>query len=109
MYRGTPNGPQHAKSHFIPNISHDIRTPLNGVIGMSQMLSRSDLDERQRSTSIEAQRLVLEQVMRLVQGVHETSCATAAFLSPESGSSGMRALNIGILQPRHSVPRFLAE
>lgn len=30
-----------AKSEFIANMSHDIRTPLNGVVGMSQLLINS--------------------------------------------------------------------
>lgn len=31
----------HAKNEFIANMSHDIRTPLTGVIGMSQMLKEN--------------------------------------------------------------------
>jgi len=37
-----------AKSSFIATVSHEIRTPLNGVIGMTEMLERSTLDERQK-------------------------------------------------------------
>jgi len=38
-----------AKSSFIATMSHEIRTPLNGVMGIAQLLSLSQLDERQRT------------------------------------------------------------
>jgi len=37
-----------AKSAFIANISHEIRTPLNALLGMAQLLERSELDRTQR-------------------------------------------------------------
>ena len=37
-----------AKSDFLANMSHAIRTPLNGVIGLADVLSRTRLDESQR-------------------------------------------------------------
>ncbi|MFP4443439.1 MAG: response regulator [Spirochaetia bacterium] len=37
------------KSQFLTNMSHDIRTPLGSVIGMSGMLLETDLDDEQHS------------------------------------------------------------
>jgi signal transduction histidine kinase/AmiR/NasT family two-component response regulator len=37
-----------AKSQFLANMSHEIRTPLNGVLAMAGIMSRGELDARQR-------------------------------------------------------------
>ncbi|MEE3719852.1 ATP-binding protein [Tumidithrix elongata RA019] len=42
-----------AKSEFLANMSHELRTPLNGILGYAQILSLSNLnDKQQRGISI---------------------------------------------------------
>lgn len=38
-----------ARARFIANVSHEIRTPLNAVIGMTELLSETKLEPKQRS------------------------------------------------------------
>ncbi|MCP3674725.1 MAG: tetratricopeptide repeat protein [Gammaproteobacteria bacterium] len=51
-----------SKSDFLASMSHDIRTPMNAIIGMTYLAMKTDLDSKQmgyiKKTSISAQNLL---------------------------------------------------
>ncbi|MGW8392476.1 CHASE domain-containing protein [Pseudoduganella sp. HUAS MS19] len=97
-----------AKSAFVANISHELRTPMNAVLGVSQILARTPLNAEQRQyldmvsgagrsllallndvldfSKIEANKLELAEDDFLVEDV---LCALAAVMAMTSTDKGL--------------------
>ena len=61
-----------AKSNFLANMSHALRTPLNGVIGMTELLSGTSLTNQQRQF-IDACRKSGESLLQLINRILDFS------------------------------------
>jgi diguanylate cyclase (GGDEF)-like protein len=61
-----------AKSAFLSNISHEIRTPINGVMGMVELLLDTELSEQQREYA-ESARISAESLLGLINDILDLS------------------------------------
>jgi predicted ATPase/signal transduction histidine kinase/ActR/RegA family two-component response regulator len=71
-----------AKSEFLASVNHELRTPMNGIIGMIELLLGTRLDEQQRDY-LDTARTAAEQLMRIIRDTLDLSRIEAGRLELE--------------------------
>lgn len=102
-----------AKSHFLATLGHEVRTPMTGVLGMSELLLGSPLDPRQRRHA-EAIRHAGHHLLRLVDDALDLARIEAGRLKLDPRPFELRALLaevVGLQAPmaRRRGLRFVEE
>ncbi len=79
------------KSEFIASISHEVRTPMNGIVGMTELLIDSDLDTIQTRYATTIMHCS-EALMSIINDVLDFSKIEAGRLTLENISFNLRSL-----------------
>ncbi|MEN8204051.1 MAG: ATP-binding protein, partial [Bacteroidota bacterium] len=61
------------KTEFIRNMSHEVRTPMNGIVGFVDFLDAPDLTPSKRSSFIEVIKNSSHQLLRVIEDILEIS------------------------------------
>lgn len=80
-----------AKSRFLATLGHEVRTPMTGVLGMSELLLDTDLDTRQRGYT-ESIRSAGNHLMRLVNDALDLARIEAGKLELDARTFDLHAL-----------------
>ncbi len=65
------------KTTFLNNISHEVRTPLNGILGVMSLLSDPDMDEEERESLNEIVSISSERLMQTITDYMDISLLTS--------------------------------
>lgn len=80
-----------AKTRFLATLGHEVRTPMTGVLGMSELLQTTALDERQRGY-VEAIQRAGSHLLRLVNDALDLARIEAGRLELERQDFDLRQL-----------------
>ncbi|KKK18078.1 putative sensor histidine kinase/response regulator [Aspergillus ochraceoroseus] len=88
-----------AKSIFLANISHDLRTPMNGVIGLSELLKGTKLNKEQ-DEYVESIRVCADTLLTLINDILD-------FSKLEAGKMKISTVPLNIKETISEVVRAL--
>jgi signal transduction histidine kinase/ligand-binding sensor domain-containing protein/CheY-like chemotaxis protein len=80
-----------AKSEFITNISHDLRTPMNGILGMTEIALSEELSPEVREY-LETVYASGQTLLELINEILDLSRVEAGRMALDPGPFGLRAL-----------------
>jgi PAS domain S-box-containing protein len=64
---------EHIKSLFLSNLGHEIRTPINGIVGFSELLKEAFMDEEKRERYIENIQQTSTKLLYVLNDILDTS------------------------------------
>lgn len=94
-----------AKSNFVANMSHEVRTPLNGIMGLAQLAASDETSEADRSRYLRQMLETTRELIRLVSDVLDFSKIEAGHLGFEDQPVNLNALLLATQQAWEGAAR----
>jgi CheY-like chemotaxis protein len=79
------------RARFLASLSHEVRTPLSGILGMTDLLLETKLDEEQKEY-VEASRLCAENLLELLNATLEYSALSEEKIVLDDSEFALREL-----------------
>ncbi|MEY4591989.1 MAG: hypothetical protein RIR18_884 [Pseudomonadota bacterium] len=100
--RDAAEGATQAKSAFLANMSHEIRTPMNAILGMAQLMRRTELTAKQ-ATQLDRIDIAAEHLLSIINDILDLSKIEAEKLTLEVTDFAMPEIMeriVSILSPQ---------
>jgi CheY-like chemotaxis protein len=79
------------RARFLASLSHEVRTPLSGILGMTDLLLETKLDEEQKEY-VQAARLCAENLLELLNATLEYSALSAENIQLDESEFALREM-----------------
>jgi PAS domain S-box-containing protein len=89
-----------AKSEFVANMSHEVRTPMNGIIGMTELALSTDLSSEQREY-LEMVKTSADSLLAVINDILD-------FSKIEAGKLELQSVEFGLQRTVHDTIKTLA-
>jgi CheY-like chemotaxis protein len=84
------------KGNFLTSLNHEIRTPLSGIVGMTDLLLETELTEEQKEY-VSATRLCAENLLEILNVTLEFSALSANHIQLEETAFSLRETLLGLV------------
>lgn len=91
-----------AKTNFLSNMSHDIRTPINGILGMVEIAEQNPGDQQKQEDCIRKIRVASNHLLSLVNDVLDISSLESGKIEFQEGTFDLQKLLADCLLIVHS-------
>jgi CheY-like chemotaxis protein len=93
-----PNELDHLKGLFLASLTHEIRTPLSGILGMADLLLETSLDDEQREY-VNAARLCAENLFEILNAALEYAALEAGQMALDESEFSVKETLDAALNP----------